>query len=132
MSASYIKRPADAIAIPVDFAEFIAEHPAAVITYTLRADVGVVIDTELLGEGSFSLHVTGGVAGRVYRFGIEAVSDDGDSKVSAVTLRLLDPNDWDGIPVVGDIGSGSNLFFLVDVDGNVLVDGSGNALVIAG
>lgn len=132
MSASYFKRPDETLHIPLDFSEFIAEHPEATISYELRAALGVTVDTELLGDGVFLLHVSGGVTGRAYRFGIEAQSSDGDIDVQMVTLRLRSVPGWESVPVVGDIGSGSNFILLVDADGNALVDANGNALVIAG
>lgn len=132
MPASYFKRADETLTIAMDFGAFIAEHPDAVISYALRSDLGVVVNATLEGAGRFTLTVTGGTAGRAYRFGIEATSDDGDAQIDMVTLRLREPPSWEGIPIVGDVGSGTNFLILVDVDGNALVDGSGNALVLAG
>lgn len=132
MSANYFKRPDDTLVVELDFAEFIAEHPGAVITYALRSDLGVVVDTVLEGAGRFTLTVTGGTAGRAYRFGIEATADDGSSEVQMCTLRLREPPTWEGIPIVGEVGGDTTFILLVDVDGNALVDASGNALVLAG
>jgi hypothetical protein len=134
---SYFKRPAETLRVTLDFAEFEAENPDASVTYELRADLGVVVQANLLGAGVFELVVEGGVNGRAYSFGIEARAtyEDGsvgDSSVQLCKLRLRDVTTWPSVPVVGEVGLPTDFFMLVDADGNALVDADGNALVIAG
>lgn len=134
---SYFKRPTDTLEITLDFTEFAAEHPDAAITYELRADVGIAVQTnDSTTPGVFVLHVSGGTTGRAYSVGIEAQATyedgDGDSSVQLCRVRLRDVSTWGDVPVVGEVGVPTDFFMLVDVDGNALVDADGNALVIAG
>ena len=129
---THAKRPDETLTVTLDFSDFIARvGDEAVITYNLRADLGITVEANSSTPGVFEITLSGGDLGRAYSFGIEAETAEGESKVQLHRIRLRETaNTWDSVPVVGAIGGGNNAIYLVDADGNFLADSLGQVLYL--
>lgn len=88
LNNSYVKRPGDTLTVEFDFAEFVERNGPA--RYILKAEPGVTIATTIAAQDVMHLAITGGAIGRVYRFGFEATTDEGDSLTDMRILRIRD------------------------------------------
>jgi hypothetical protein len=104
----YSKRPSDTLVVELDFRPFAEQVAPETVVYTLRAEPGVLVLAEASVDGLIELTVTGGVRGRQYVLGVEAVSSGGQTLVQDGRIRVREKRQWDGLPVIGVITPGAD------------------------
>jgi len=104
----YSKRPSDTLVVVLDFQPFAEQVAPETVTYTLRAEPGVLVLAESTTSGLIELTLTGGERGRQYVFGVEAVTSGGQTQVQDARLRVREKRVWDRLPVIGVITPGHN------------------------
>jgi hypothetical protein len=110
---AYEKTPAEIAHVVVDMRDFVAEVDPQVVTFTLRAELGIAIDDVTTTVGLIELDVSGGKTGRVYVIGVEAKTGDGQSETVTKRIRLIEPPLWPDLPggvPVGGVGAGSSSY----------------------
>lgn len=91
MSTNYIKRPSETVRAEFDMRGFVAEVDPEVVTFVTRFEEGLAIVDVTAVAGLIELDVSGGLAGRVYEFGVEATTTSGQSRVDTRRMRLVEP-----------------------------------------
>lgn len=127
----FVKAPGDEVVDTYDATEFIGSQPPGSVTLQFRADPGITVDGDLDPLTNIvTVRVTGGDAGRLYRFGFDMVGPTGSRSVVNSILRVRDMTSWDAVPIVETIGGTQDFLFLVNADGELLLDATGAALYV--
>lgn len=128
MNNSYVKRPDDTLAVEFDFTEFAARVDPEPIEYLLKAEAGLTIAAAVTSANVIGLVITGGSIGRVYRFGFEAKTQEGDSQVDMRVLRIREPLDLSNVDDVTLIDPDEISEILTTLLGEVLTTEDGETL----
>jgi len=91
---AYTKRPDDLTKVVFDMRSFVAEVDPNPVTFLLKVEEGIFATDVSTTPGLIELEIGGGRTGRVYLFGIEATTSDGQSRTDMRRMRLVDPSEW--------------------------------------
>lgn len=103
MPDNYIKRPSDVLDAVFDLRDFVAlvgRQGVAPedVRFKLRNEPGITVTSTMDTPGLINMRISGGTVGRVYLVGVEASTDDGDSRVEMSRVRVRDPSLFDSLP----------------------------------